>query len=266
MQFPMVEIAGLNVAKVNEAILVDHVASSLESGHGGWLVTANADIARLCNQNSDLHRFVGGADVIVADGMPLIWASRLQGTPLLARVCGSDLVWSIAERAAEEGRSLFLLGGGQPDTAKRAAAVLQQRYPRLNIAGTHYPPFGFETDGMQMDAIRHQLETTRPDIIYVALGFPKAERLIEQLRARHPKTWWIGVGISLSFIAGDVTRAPRWMQAIGMEWMHRLVQEPGRLTKRYLWHDIPYVATLLLSSAIKRMRYGAVDRQGNSSR
>lgn len=249
-----VEVAGLKITNVSESQLVEHVASSLRDGRGGWIVTANADIGRVCHQKADVKHMVNRADLIVADGMPLIWASRLQGTPLQDRVCGSDLVWSIAQRASLDGRSLFLLGGGQPDTAVRAAAALQHRFPTLRIAGTHFPPFGFERDDVEMAEIEHRIKAAKPDIVYVALGFPKAEKLIDSLRARHPYAWWIGVGISLSFISGDVARAPRWMQVLGLEWVHRLLQEPGRLAKRYLWHDIPFASRLLFVSGIRRLR------------
>lgn len=265
MPFPLVEIAGLNISGVSETTLVEHIATAMRSGEGGWIVTANADITRLCQQQPSLHRMVSEADIIVADGMPLIWAARLQGSPLEDRVCGSDLVWSIAEKAADEGRSVFLLGGGRPDTAERAATALQTRFPTLTIAGTHYPPFGFESDPEQLRAIEHRLDSARPDIVYVALGFPKAERLIDRLRPRHPYAWWIGVGISLSFIAGEVPRAPRWMQTLGLEWLHRLIQEPGRLVKRYLWHDIPFVVRLLWNARLKRKRRPAALRNHEDS-
>ncbi len=247
-------IAGLDLRDINEAALVDHLAEAANRQQGGWIVTANADIARQCRQQPTLKAMVAKADLIVADGMPLIWAARICGRPLPERVCGSDLVWSIAERASQDGLSLFLLGGGEPDTARRAASVLQARHPSLAIAGTHYPPFGFESDATEMARLRDALTQAAPDIVYVALGFPKAERLIHALRSEYPGIWWIGVGISLSFMAGDVARAPPWMQRIGFEWLHRMVQEPGRLVKRYLWHDIPFVLWLLAWALRERLR------------
>jgi len=254
MRADNIDIAGLKFTDVFESDVAEHVAESLRAGRGGWIVTANADISRLCKQQPELNRLVSRADLIVADGMPLLWAARLQGTPLKERVCGSNLVWSLAERASNDGRSLFLLGGGHPDTAMRAADELTQRFPQLSIAGTHYPPFGFEDEPTEIDIIRRQIEETKPDIVYVALGFPKAERLIDLLRANHPNAWWIGVGISLSFIAGEVPRAPKWMQSAGLEWVHRLTKEPGRLAKRYLWHDMPFVLMLLTGAGLRRMR------------
>jgi N-acetylglucosaminyldiphosphoundecaprenol N-acetyl-beta-D-mannosaminyltransferase len=185
--------------------------------------------------------------------MPLIWASRVQGTPLPERVAGSSLCLSLSEKLARQSSSIYLLGGN-PGVAKQAAQILQDRFPGLRIAGTHCPQIGFEKDAEQLESIRQQLIHANPDVVYVALGSPKTEKLIQLLRHDLPKTWWIGIGISLSFITGEVRRAPRWMQASGMEWIHRMAQEPTRLGKRYLIDGIPFALKLLSYSLLKRFR------------
>ena len=243
-----VQVGRLALDVMDEPTCVEHVATAANSGQGIWVVTANADIARQCQHNAELTRLVTGANLMVADGMPLVWASRLLGDPLPERVCGSNLVWSLAERAAQDRFKLFLLGGGTPSTAARAARVLQERFPALAIGGAHFPPFGFESDRREMERIEEAIRIASPALVYVALGFPKAEKLIASLRDKFPATSWIGVGISLSFICGEVPRAPQWMQHIGLEWMHRLGHEPKRLAVRYLWHDIPFTAMLLASA------------------
>ncbi|MCC5870754.1 MAG: WecB/TagA/CpsF family glycosyltransferase [Gammaproteobacteria bacterium] len=239
---------------IDEPTCVEHFATAADSGQGIWVVTANADIARLCQHDAELAQLVAGADLIVADGMPLVWASRLLGHALPERVCGSDLVWSLAERAAQDGFKLFLLGGGTPSTAARAATILQERFPALEIAGTHFPPFGFESDPGEMERIEEAVRDASAALVYVALGFPKAEKLIASLLDKFPAVSWIGVGISLSFICGEVPRAPKWMQHVGLEWIHRLAQEPRRLAMRYLWHDIPFTAKLLASAIWARVK------------
>jgi N-acetylglucosaminyldiphosphoundecaprenol N-acetyl-beta-D-mannosaminyltransferase len=184
--------------------------------------------------------------------MPLLWASRLQGTPLPERVAGSELIYTLTAAAAEAGRSVFLLGGN-PGAAERAGEELRRRNPTLKLAGTRCPPFGFEKDSASVDEITGALEAARPDVVFVCLGFPKQERLIERIRARLPTAWFLGVGISLSFVCGDIRRAPRWMQRIGLEWVHRLAQEPTRLFRRYVLHDIPFAFRLIVSAAGKRL-------------
>ena len=141
--------------------------------------------------------------------------------------------------------------GGDKGTAEAAADVLRHRFPGLRVAGTYYPPPGFEDDDRQMAALTEAVRDARPNIIYVALGCPKQERLIRRLRAQLPHSWWVGVGISFSFVSGEVRRAPLWMQRAGLEWLHRLSQEPQRLIRRYVLDDIPF-AIMLFGASLRR--------------
>jgi N-acetylglucosaminyldiphosphoundecaprenol N-acetyl-beta-D-mannosaminyltransferase len=195
---------------------------------------------------------VKAADLRLVDGMPLVWASRLQGTPLPGRVAGSDLVYSLSRAMAEHGRSVYLLGG-EPGTASAAAGELQRQYPELIVAGTDCPAHGFESDDQQMHLLKERLVSAKPDMVFVALGSPKQEFLIQKLMPLLPSTWWIGIGISFSFVCGHVRRAPTWMQRIGLEWIHRLCQEPRRLAKRYLLHGLPFFLRLIASSSWRRL-------------
>jgi N-acetylglucosaminyldiphosphoundecaprenol N-acetyl-beta-D-mannosaminyltransferase len=184
---------------------------------------------------------------VVADGMPLVWASRLQGTPLPARVAGSDLVWSLTAEAALRDRSVFLLGGA-PGAGDAAQERLRTNYPGARFTGTWCPPMGFEYDAAEIEKVRRLIAQARPDIVYVALGFPKQERLIAYLRSEFTSTWFLGVGFSLSFIAQQTARAPDWMIRVGLEWLHRLGQEPRRLAKRYLVQGLPFAVRLFAHS------------------
>lgn len=246
-----VALDGLGIAPLTEAATVDHVIGSLADGRGGWMVTVNLDILRQVAQVEGVRALVESSDLRVADGMPLLWAARLRGTPLPERVCGSNLIHSLPAAAADAERSIFLLGG-DPGTAESAAEALRRRHPALRVAGTHCPAFGFEKDPAQLAEMERLIEDATPDIVFVALGFPKQERLIERLRAAAPHAWWVGVGISFSFASGKVKRAPRWIQAIGLEWVHRTLQEPRRLFVRYFVHDIPFALGLLARSLLRR--------------
>jgi N-acetylglucosaminyldiphosphoundecaprenol N-acetyl-beta-D-mannosaminyltransferase len=246
-----VELSGVPVAALSRSQLVDRVFRALAQGEGGWIVTANLDFLYRCHSAPSTVDLYRQADFIVADGLPLVWASRLRGTPLPERVAGSELVWSLAERATREGRSLYFLGGGG-DAAKRAAEVLRRRWPALRIVGTSSPWISSEPTPEEVAPIRAELLAVAPDLVYVALGSPKQERLITNLRDALPGAWMLGVGISLSFIAGDVKRAPRWMQRVGLEWFHRLLQEPRRLGRRYLVQNIPFTFRLLGKALMQR--------------
>ncbi len=249
--FERVSLMGISFWRVTERELVDHVIAESAAGRGGWIITPNLDILRLGVQQAEIRALLGRADVLVADGMPLIWASKLKGTPLPERVSGSHIMWSIPEAAAKAGRNIYLLGGA-PGAADACAGVLREKYPGIKITGTYCPPFGFEKSPEEMAKMRAAIEASPSDLIFVALSFPKGERLIEAVRDAAPKAWWIGVGISFSFVAGEVKQAPRWMQRAGLEWVHRLVQEPRRLAKRYLVHGIPFAFRLLLASTLRR--------------
>jgi N-acetylglucosaminyldiphosphoundecaprenol N-acetyl-beta-D-mannosaminyltransferase len=239
-----VELDGIALQCMTRAELVEQLDGSLERGAGGWIITLNVDHVQRVQRIPRVRECYAKADWIVADGMPLLWAAALQGTPLPDRVAGSDLVWTIAERAAKRGRSLYLLGGAA-GAAEAAARVLTARWPELRIAGISSPDVSEPATPAELDAIRSKLAKAEPDIVYVALGAPKAEYLIAALREAFPRTWWIGVGISLSFIAGTVQRAPVWVQRSGLEWLHRLAQEPRRLARRYLIDDLPFTAGFL---------------------
>lgn len=246
-----VTLRGIRLDALTERGCVDHLMRELAAGRGGWVITPNLDHMRRAETDAAFRQMLAEADVVVADGMPLIWASRLQGTPLPERVAGSSLVWSVAEAAAKAGRSLYLLGG-DPGAAEQAAVVLSKRYTDLKIVGTDCPEVGFDKQPGRIDEVVQKMLEAGPDIVYVGLGSPKQERLIRQVRVRLPHVWWLGVGISLSFIAGDVRRAPGWVQKLGMEWVHRLAQEPGRLAKRYLVHGLPFAARLLTAACLQR--------------
>lgn len=230
-----------------------HVFDRLAAGEGGWVVTPNLDHLRRLVRIREFQRLCSGADLRVADGMPLVWASWLKGTPLPGRVAGSSLISTLAAAAATHRRSIYLLGGS-PGTAAAAAAVLKRRHPELAIAGVSCPPPGFEDDPARVDALRGSLVAAAPDLVFVGLGSPKQEWLIHELRRELPRTWWLGLGISFSFLSGAVRRAPGWMQRSGLEWLHRLAQEPRRLARRYLVHGVPFAMYLLTVSAWQGMR------------
>jgi N-acetylglucosaminyldiphosphoundecaprenol N-acetyl-beta-D-mannosaminyltransferase len=247
VEAPTVDLAGLELARLTPGQVVDHLFGALAEGVGGWLITANVDYLRRWDADPAVRRLFTGASLVVADGVPLLWAARLQGTPLPDRVAGADLVWLLAERAAGEGRSLYLLGGNE-GVAEEAARRLVERWPSLRIAGTACPRVSSDPTEAERASILRDLKRAEPDLVYVALGAPKEERLIATLRSELPTAWWIGVGVGLSFATGEVRRAPVWMQRAGAEWLHRLLQEPHRLARRYLIHDLFFTLRLLVAS------------------
>lgn len=250
-----VQLERLTFLDVDRERFVQLIVDESRAGRGGWVITPNTDILRQAHEDPRIHELVASADTLVADGMPLIWASRLQRTPLRGgRICGSDLIYSLPAAAAGAGLSVYLLGGAG-DTGEQTARELLTRHPTLRIAGAYSPPFGFEKQPELIEHMRTILAEAKPDLVFVALSFPKGERLITQLRDVCPAAWWIGVGAAFDFVAGAIERAPEWMQRTGTEWVFRMTQDPKRLVRRYLWHDLPY-AGVLFTDALRR-RLGA---------
>lgn len=232
---------------LREDQVVEHVMGALADGRGGMLVTPNVDIHRRLRR-AEFRDVVDGADLLVPDGMPLVWASHVAGTPLPERVTGASLIWSLSARAALDGRSVYLLGAA-PGVAEIAAQRLLARLPSLSVAGCYSPPMGFETSASELEALADRLREAAPDLVFVALGFPKQERLIGRMREALPSAWFIGCGASVDFVAGRVRRAPHTVQTLGLEWVFRLVQEPRRLARRYLVDDAPHAVALLVRAA-----------------
>lgn len=237
--------------------VVDYVRDALDAGVGGRIITPNIDILRQAGRSRSLRRDLAEAELVVADGAPLVWAAKLAGTPLPERVAGADLIWELSAGLAEDGRSVYLLGGeparnGVPEGAQRAAGILAGAYPGLRIAGHASPRYGFDRNPAELDAVCREVVEADPDVVYVGIGFPRQEHLIARLRPELPRAWFLGCGAAISFVAGDQVRAQGWMQRAGLEWLHRLAREPRRLAGRYLRHDAPYALRLLTSAAVTR--------------
>lgn len=184
---PVVKLRGIELHAITEHECIQYILNSLDQGRGGTVVTPNLDILRRCRRDLNFAAWVSEADIVVPDGMPLIWASRVQGTPLPQRVAGSDLITSLSLAAADRGKSIFLLGG-DAGTADNAAHVLRGKAPHLKIVGTHCPPMGFEENPTAMSAMVDALTDAKPDIIWVGLGSPKQERLVNRIRDLLPQS------------------------------------------------------------------------------
>lgn len=233
--------------------VVNVVQDGWNAGRGGLIVTPNVDILRQLRRDN-AYDITQAAEIVTADGMPVVWASRMQGSPLPERVTGVDLVDKLCKQAAQDARRVFFLGAA-PGVADRAAQKLCQKYPSLIVAGASSPPQGFEQDSGQVRSLSERLAVTQPDVVFTAFGFPKQERLAMRLMADHPKSWFLGCGGAFDMISGDRVRAPKVMQKVGTEWVHRMVMEPRRLGSRYLKHDVPYVAKMM-GGALRRRGQG----------
>lgn len=246
------EVCGLRFDNLTLTEAVEQIDELVRTGHGAYVVTPNVDHVIRANRDPAYASIVRQADLVLADGQPVLWAAWLAGTSLKARVAGSDLFPLLCGHAAATGLRVFFLGGA-PGAAAAAARMLERQYPGLNVSGIHCPPFGFERDRELQLATVRAVQSAHPDIVFVGLGSPKQERWIVEHMHEYGPAVSIGVGISFSFAAGHIKRAPRWMRRCGLEWLHRLWREPRRLWKRYLIDGLCFLP-LLVGSLVSRVR------------
>lgn len=236
---------------VTEREVVDRVREAWAAGLGGSVIPVNVDVARTVNHQPDLAELLAAGSLVVADGMPLLWAARAGGQVLPERVTGSSLLFSLSAAAAADGRSVFLLGGAE-GVPEKAAGALSARFPDLRVAGAESPPFGFDQSREGVQRTIAAVTAAAPDLVFVGLGFPRQERLIEQLRQARPSAWYLACGGGIPMAAGITRRASPLVQRLGLEWAHRLVIEPRRLARRYLRDDLPFAIGLLARAAMRR--------------
>jgi N-acetylglucosaminyldiphosphoundecaprenol N-acetyl-beta-D-mannosaminyltransferase len=221
---------------------IDEIQRLVEAGSGGAVFTPNVDHVVQVETNLALRAAYKEVKLSLVDGQPLIWASRLLGSPLPEKISGSDLVMPLMRRAHEQGWRVYLLGG-PPGVGALAAQAIQTHFA-VNIVGIDAPRVA--PDGVAVDeaAVLARVEAAHPHIVLVAFGAPKQELFIHGVAARLRPAVALGIGAGLDFLAGRVRRAPRWMSRAGLEWLYRLAQEPRRLARRYLIEDPKFVAVV----------------------
>ncbi|MCC6796766.1 MAG: WecB/TagA/CpsF family glycosyltransferase [Candidatus Hydrogenedentes bacterium] len=201
-----------------------------------YIATPNIDHVCRFHTNKAFRAAYLGARLVICDGMPLIWASRILGRPLRQKLSGSDLIYWISAHAAQRGYSVYFFGA-QEGVAEQCAMRLCEKFPGLKVAGIHSPPYGFHADPAANADATQQIRKSGADIVYVALGSPKQEIWMCENADPCGIPVMIGIGGSFDFVSGRVRRAPEWMQRTSLEWVWRLCQEPRRLWRRYLIED-----------------------------
>lgn len=221
---------------------LDEVERLVNARQGGTVFTPNVDHVVNAEKNERFRSAYRAASLSLVDGQPLVWASRRLGAPLLEKISGSDFVWPLLERAAKQGWRVYILGGGQ-GVAEKSAALLRERLG-VEVVGIAAPMI--ETGNREHHTrVTTAMRDAHPDLVLVALGSPKQELLIHDIAERMKPAVFIGVGASLDFMVGAVTRAPKWMSRAGLEWLYRLIREPRRMWRRYLVHDVAFFGILL---------------------
>jgi len=229
---PPLAILGVTFDNVTTEQAIQTIVEMVASRRPHYLVTANVDFLVQAQTDVELRRIFLDAHLVLCDGTPLVWASRLLGNPLAERVAGADIVPLLIQVAAQRKYRIFLLGA-TPDSAQRAVDNLRQQYGDSIIADHYSPPFSKLLE-MNHEEINQRIMAAQPDMLFVSFGCPKQEKWI----AMHYQALGVpvtaGVGATIDFLSGQMKRAPGWMQRIGVEWVFRLAQEPRRLFGRYM--------------------------------
>jgi N-acetylglucosaminyldiphosphoundecaprenol N-acetyl-beta-D-mannosaminyltransferase len=250
-------LLGAPVDDVTIAEAVDRIMEMVEVGRATGRVhqvaTVNVDFLVNAAHDASLLTLLQRTDLAIPDGMPIVWGSRLVGTPLRQRTTGVDVLPALVERAATAGVRVCLFGAA-PGVAGRAAEILSERYAGAQVVGLEAPVVG--PDGAMDEAALERIRAARPDIVGVALGNPKQERWIARHGSALGTPVLIGIGGTLDFLTGVTRRAPSWMQRAGLEWVHRALSEPRRLAGRYA-RDLVVFGPGLLGQAWRGRRRAA---------
>ncbi|MDR7537079.1 MAG: WecB/TagA/CpsF family glycosyltransferase [Armatimonadota bacterium] len=239
-----IQLGGIAIDAVGVSDAVAAVASALQARVRGYVVTPNVDHVVRARRMPHLRIVYEDAWLSLADGMPLVWASRLLRRPLPERTTGADLLPALCAMAAAQRYSVFFLGSSG-HTAQRAASNLVARFPGLRVAGVYGSPARFSPDGPAAEAAVAAVAEAGPDLLFVGLGSPKQELFVHRHRARLACTVAICCGAAVDYAAGVRPRAPRWLQRAGLEWLWRLAHEPRRLWRRYLVDDMAFLGIVL---------------------
>lgn len=219
-----VNILGVNISMLDMDSTVERIMNMMEESGNHAVFTPNSEIVMNAYKDEDFKSIINSASLRTADGIGLVYASRIVGKPIKERTAGFDVAMKLVERMAKEGKSLFLFGS-KPGVAERAGEILQKKTPGLKIAGTQN---GYFTDG-DTEAIVSKINSSGADVVFVCLGSPKQEQWIAENK---DKLWckvMMGLGGTLDAVTGDMPRAPEWWCRHGLEWLYRLLKQPSRI-------------------------------------
>jgi N-acetylglucosaminyldiphosphoundecaprenol N-acetyl-beta-D-mannosaminyltransferase len=234
-----VEILGCAVDRVSLRSATERLAGLVTEGGVHQAIVLPATSIMRGRRDRRFLDICNGASIVLPDGVPLLWASRVLGAPIPGRVAGSDLFWELSRVAEIKRYSCFLLGS-KPAVLARLERALHRRFPSLRVVGSVAPPFSPAFSAAVNDDLVRRVNSARPDILWVALGAPRQEKWIHANLGRLDVRLAIGVGAAFDMCSGSVRRAPGWMQRSGLEWFHRFLLEPRRLFRRYFIDSAPF--------------------------
>ncbi|MDE0671787.1 MAG: WecB/TagA/CpsF family glycosyltransferase [Caldilineaceae bacterium] len=248
-----VSVLGIGVDPLTVPELHGRVADAVQAEDRVTFLHVNVHAFNLACRYPWLHDYLNSADLVVCDGAGVQLAARLLGGRLPARITYADWIWQLAAFAELEGFTLFLLGA-RPGVAQEAALRLRERYDRLNIVGCHHGYFDHRPDSADNLRVIEAINAASPDILITAFGMPLQERWLADNRVRLDVRVALAGGAVLDYVSGRLARGPRWMTDNGLEWLARLLIEPGRLWRRYLVGNPQFLGRVVLQRLRMRFR------------
>jgi len=240
-------VLGVGVHAIDLPRAVDLIESAIVERQRGYVCVTGVHGVMEAHRDPAFREILDRALLVVPDGMPTVWVGRAQGLDHMRRVFGPDLMEELCRRSVENKFTHFLYGG-KPGVAEELKNILEQWFPDIQIVGTFTPPFRPLMAGEQAE-LEDLMARVRPDIIWVGLSTPKQERFMSEFLSRLPFGVLIGVGAAFDIHTGHLRDAPDWIKKAGLQWMHRLCQEPRRLWKRYLLNNSRFLWRIFLQSS-----------------
>ncbi len=237
-------VLGVGVDAVDMATAVRAIASAVMGGRKGYVCATGVHGVMEARRNVEVRQALAHAMLVAPDGMPTVWMGRLQGLPQMRRVFGPDLMLEVFRATSLEGCKHFLYGGAD-GVASQLRAALQRRFPKCHIVGTYTPPFRPLNQQEELE-LRTLVSQLQPDIIWVGLSTPKQELFMAHSFSSLEAKVMIGVGAAFDYHTGRLKDSPQWLKPLGLQWVHRLAQEPRRLWKRYLVNNPAFVSQAIL--------------------
>jgi N-acetylglucosaminyldiphosphoundecaprenol N-acetyl-beta-D-mannosaminyltransferase len=244
-------VLGVGVHAVNLTLAADLIIQAASSDKKGYVCVTGVHGVMEAQRNSQFKNVLDRAMLVVPDGMPTVWIGHWEGYKDMGRVFGPELMFEVCQRSITSGHKHFLYGGN-PGVAEQLKLNLEKQFPGIQIVGTYTPPFRPLTPAEKAD-LQAQVASLTPDIIWIGLSTPKQEKFMAESIADLNCKVMIGVGAAFDIHTGRVQDAPRWIKNAGLQWLHRLCQEPSRLWRRYLVNNSGFVVrTALQLFGIKR--------------
>lgn len=241
---PAITMMGCRIDNLSMEETLVRIEEFIRSGQPHQHVVVNVDKLVKASRDPDLRRIVNECALVNADGMPVVWASRLLGKPLKERVAGIDLFEALMRRAGEKGWRVFLLGARE-EVVSAVADTYRRRYPDLAIAGWRNGYWTIDEEAQ----VAEQVRASGADVLFVAISSPKKEQFLGRWQAEMRIPFAMGVGGTFDVAIGRVRRAPRWMQRAGLEWFYRFLQEPRRMFRRYFIDDMAFIWLFIKEAA-----------------